>query len=201
VDPAVLPPTRVEVRQEDGAEKPKIVLSAGTSPIRTFTIHDLATGNLVQESAKDDADTTNLTTYSAVCYAHYPVPTLGVQVTAADTKKGASASGNANSATGTGDGAETKAAFKGFDEAKLPELAKFVHGKKDGIDKLVLAFHALYPAFSKLQIQKRIKEIADKAKHVDGYGTARFMVKPEILEKLQIKVSMCTCVSGAMHVD
>jgi hypothetical protein len=84
-------------------------------------------------------------------------------------------------------GAEAKAP-RGFDETKLPELARYVHGKKEGIDKLVLGFHALHPMIPKLQIQKRIKDITDKTKHADGYGTSRFMVKAEMLEKLQIQV-------------
>jgi hypothetical protein len=183
VDPAVLSAVTIEPRAaEDGADKATVGISASRKldePISTFTIFDLSSGELRSQPAKGDADANNLSSYTAICYAHFPVPTMG----AFEVKKSA-AQGGAGAA---GESAEAKAP-RGFDESKLPELAKYVHGKKEGIDKLVLGFHALHPTIPKLQIQKRIKEITDKTKHADGYGTSRFVVKAEMLEKLQIQV-------------
>jgi hypothetical protein len=201
VDPARLPPAVVEVRQAEATEennnapqKPTIHLRRAEEPISTFSIFDLSTGELLSQSnAKaSDADANNLSSYAAVSYAQFPAPVLGVfdAPVAVGSKKTHAAGAPHTGATASTDATtDAKAAHKHFDEAVMPELAKFVHGKKDGIDKLVLAFHALHPAFSKLQIQKRIKDLADKARHADGHGTSRFMVKPEMLEKLQIKVS------------
>lgn len=64
-----------------------------------------------------------------------------------------------------------------------------MHGKKDGVDKLVASFQAEYPAIaqvvSKTQTRKRITEIADKEKHVDGHGTVRWVCKKEFLDAAQ----------------
>jgi hypothetical protein len=56
-----------------------------------------------------------------------------------------------------------------------------IHGKKEGVDKLVLSFHEQHGHISKAQIKKRILEISEKGKHSDGYGTSRFLVKAELL--------------------
>jgi hypothetical protein len=205
IDPARLPPAVVEVRQAEATEenntapqKPTIHLRRAEEPISTFSIFDLSTGELLSQSnAKaSDADANNLSSYAAVSYAQFPAPVLGVfdaPVPVGSKKTHSAGAPHAGATASTDVATDAKAAHKHFDEAVMPELAKFVHGKKDGIDKLVLAFHALHPTFSKLQIQKRIKDLADKARHADGHGTSRFMVKPEMLEKLQIKVSRICC--------
>jgi hypothetical protein len=201
IDPARLPPAVVEVRQAEATEennnapqKPTIHLRRAEEPISTFSIFDLSTGELLSQSnAKaSDADANNLSSYAAVSYAQFPAPVLGVfdaPVAVGSKKTHAAGAPHAGATASTDAATDAKAAHKHFDEAVMPELAKFVHGKKDGIDKLVLAFHALHPTFSKLQIQKRIKDLSDKTRHADGHGSSRFMVKPEMLEKLQIKVS------------
>lgn len=71
---------------------------------------------------------------------------------------------------------------EGFDKDSLSSLVKHIHGKKDGIDKLVNSFHETYSNIPKAQIAKRMKEISDKQKHKDGYGTARWIVKQEFSE-------------------
>lgn len=98
---------------------------------------------------------------------------------------------------------EVKAApLRGFDESKMPLLARFAHGKKDGVDRIVAAFHELHPNCSKMQIQKRLKDMTDKVKHSEGYGTQRWIVKSEVLEKYNISVSTsklisCVCINRA----
>ena len=192
INPTALPPIMVVPRdpREEGDTDTAASVGRSAEKISSFTIFDLSTGELVAQPSKGDADTNNLAAYTAVCYTHYPTPTLGtfdIPTTTTNTSKN-----NTTTAVSSGNDETVDKAAPGpakcFDEAKMPELARFVHGKKEGIDKLVLAFHALYPKFSKLQIQKRIKEITNKAKHSEGYGTSRFLVKPEILEKLQISV-------------
>ena len=65
---------------------------------------------------------------------------------------------------------------------------QFIHGKKEGIDKLVEGFKELFPNFAKSQIKKKILEISDKSKHPDGYGSSRFMVKRDLFDKLALQV-------------
>jgi hypothetical protein len=72
----------------------------------------------------------------------------------------------------------------------MKELIECIHGKKDGIDKLIQSFqHPNHLHISKVQIKKRMLEIAEKSKHVDGHGTARWVVKKEFLEKHTPEVS------------
>ena len=56
-----------------------------------------------------------------------------------------------------------------------------IHGKKEGVDKLINSFHESNPLIAKAQIKKRISEISEKTKHSDGYGSARFIVKMDLL--------------------
>jgi hypothetical protein len=67
-------------------------------------------------------------------------------------------------------------------------LAKHVHGSKEGVDKLVLSFHAENPNVPKAQIKRRIAEIAEKERHPDGHGSLRFVVKSEMKEKANVEV-------------
>jgi hypothetical protein len=77
-------------------------------------------------------------------------------------------------------------------------LIRFLHGKKDGMDKLVVAFFTEHPVvantISKNYLRNKISEIADKQKHTDGYGTLRWIVKPEysvLVNKTEDKVTVC----------
>ncbi len=60
-------------------------------------------------------------------------------------------------------------------------MIRLIHGKKDGIDKLIISFHESNPFVAKAQIKKRISEISEKTKHSEGYGSPRFLVKQELL--------------------
>ncbi len=78
---------------------------------------------------------------------------------------------------------------------QIVDLIKLLHGKKEGIDKLVNSFHEQFSYMSKVQIKKRMCEIADKSKHSDGYGTSRYLVKTEFLLKHcpEVRVLRCFC--------
>ncbi len=52
-----------------------------------------------------------------------------------------------------------------------------IHSKKDGVDKLVTEYQILYPSISKAQIKRMILELAEKKRHVEGYGTPRWICK------------------------
>lgn len=60
-------------------------------------------------------------------------------------------------------------------------MIRLIHGKKEGVDKLINTFHESNPLVAKAQIKKRISEISEKTKHADGYGSLRFIVKHELL--------------------
>ncbi len=47
------------------------------------------------------------------------------------------------------------------------------------MDKLVNTFHDDHSNIAKAQIKKKISEIAEKEKHADGYGSARWVVKAD----------------------
>jgi hypothetical protein len=64
---------------------------------------------------------------------------------------------------------------------QIADLIRLIHGKKEGVDKLINTFHESNPLVAKAQIKKRISEISEKTKHSDGYGSARFIVKQEML--------------------
>ena len=73
---------------------------------------------------------------------------------------------------------------------QVRDLVKLVHGRKEGIDKLVAMFsdaHPNGPQTPKAQIKKKILEISSRSKHVDGYGTVRVIVNKDILEMLSIE--------------
>ena len=91
-------------------------------------------------------------------------------------------------ATGAIDNENAPAASSGsktpkatIDDAVLAQLVEHIHGKKDGVDKLVESFHALNPTLVKAQLKKRILDIAERRQHSDGYGSKRWMVKEEML--------------------
>ncbi len=65
--------------------------------------------------------------------------------------------------------------------SQIVDLIRLIHGKKDGIDKLIISFHESNPLIAKAQIKKRITEISEKTKHCEGYGSPRFLVKHELL--------------------
>ena len=62
------------------------------------------------------------------------------------------------------------------------ELIRFIHGKKDGSDKLTVSFQELHPMLSKAQIHKQIRDLAVKTKDVAGNGSLRWVVRPDVLE-------------------
>ncbi len=84
----------------------------------------------------------------------------------------------------------------GLDEKKVKEdpftdsvkgvLAKHIHGKKDGIEKLVGSFLDLdddYNNLSKLRIQREIKNMCKtgrRTKHEQGYGNPRWVVDMDL---------------------
>lgn len=178
INPAVLPALVVDPTKEN------VITRRGDEPISTFTIFDLATRELVSRPARQDADSNNLSMYTAVSYSTHSAPVLGQFETKKASQSGGAAANNAEQAAD----AKPAPAPKGFDESKLLDLVKHIHGKKEGVDKLVASFHELHPTISKLQIQKRIKDITEKTKHADGYGTMRFIVKPDVLESLSLTV-------------
>lgn len=53
---------------------------------------------------------------------------------------------------------------------QMPDLLKAVHGSKDGMDKLVLAFHESHASFPKAQIKKRIQDAACKLRGGESYS-------------------------------
>jgi hypothetical protein len=65
----------------------------------------------------------------------------------------------------------------------MPDLIRMLHGKKDSIEKIVGVFQSEFPNMSKVQIKKRIIEISEKSKSIDGTGTARHIVKQEFITK------------------
>ena len=74
--------------------------------------------------------------------------------------------------------------------SKLPALINLVHGSKDGVEKLVIAFLADHANFAKAHIEKRIKEIAKKERHPDGHGSMRWVVFPELLAAHAVEVKI-----------
>ncbi|KAJ1413058.1 hypothetical protein B484DRAFT_402137 [Ochromonadaceae sp. CCMP2298] len=66
----------------------------------------------------------------------------------------------------------------GFDQSTLGDLVRHIHGSKHGFAKLTDGFH------DKKLIKKKLTEIATKRKSTDGHGTARWMVKEDVLGHL-----------------
>jgi hypothetical protein len=120
------------------------------------------------------ADIDKLATYYAVVYPGIETASLGM---AADKQ-------SANEAA-----AEEKAekSPKGATDEVLHSLARFVHGKKEGMDKLIASFHVDHPQFSqqisKAETKRRILEIAEKERHPEGYGCARWVCRKNFIEQ------------------
>ena len=135
---------------------------------------------------------------------------------------------------GTGVGAEGAPKAKGkeggerearnFKDCMLPALASFVHGRKDGVSKLVDGFleqlqqegaGGVMP--SKQQVKRRILDIADRKRRRAGetsvsaeaggeegeqldvqyVGTARWIVRQQTADELKMQVCMCVFVNAA----
>jgi hypothetical protein len=73
---------------------------------------------------------------------------------------------------------------------QIRDLVKLIHGRKEGVDKLVVLFgdsHPEGPQPPKAQIKKKILEISSRCKHEDGYGTVRVLVNKDVLQSLNIE--------------
>jgi len=77
---------------------------------------------------------------------------------------------------------------KNMDETLLPALVKLVHGRREGIEKLVADFIADHPTEVKAKVERKLREIADKKKHDEGYGNARWVVKQSVIDSLGLTV-------------
>ena len=75
-----------------------------------------------------------------------------------------------------------------MDEALLPALVKLVHGRREGIEKLVADFIADHPSESKGKVERKLREIADKKKSDEGFGNARWVVKQSVIDGLGLTV-------------
>jgi len=71
-----------------------------------------------------------------------------------------------------------------FRDELLPELLRFVHGRKAGIDTLVEEFWTLHKDVAKSQIKGKIKLIASREGSLEGHGSSRWMVKSDAKESL-----------------
>jgi len=83
---------------------------------------------------------------------------------------------------------------KHMDETLLPALVKLVHGRREGIEKLVTDFIADHPTEIKAKVERKLREIADKTKSDEGHGNARWVVKQSVIESLGLTVG--TAVEG-----
>lgn len=64
-----------------------------------------------------------------------------------------------------------------------------IQGKKDGVDKLAQAFVTEHPHLSKAEVRRRILEIAERKRHVEGHGTARWVCKKSYVVTLDSAAS------------
>lgn len=128
-------------------------------------------GKWTTVTASADVDTQRLSSYGAVVYGSMVdnIPTLGEG--ASDAKEGEKS-----------DAAEKNK--NPFDAATIRDLAVFIQGKKDGVDKLVVSFQADHPLVSKAETKRRIVELAERKKHADGYGTVRWVCREDKLASL-----------------
>lgn len=62
----------------------------------------------------------------------------------------------------------------------------YVHGKKDGLEKLVVGFHELHPTVSKAGIKRKIQEAAQRQKREDGSCASKWIVNQEFLAKANL---------------
>lgn len=62
----------------------------------------------------------------------------------------------------------------------------YLHGKKDGLEKLVTGFHELHPAVSKAAIKRKIQEAAHRQKREDGSCSSKWTVNQDFLVKASL---------------
>ena len=157
---------------------------------------------------EQEKDTARLRMYGSVVFSTpQHIPFLGWTETRAGRKPSKQNNGNSSSKDKDAAGGEDSGAQKESKEKKekkvkepkvvvpkemtpslLPDLVKFVYGKKDGLEKLVTGFHERHPLEIKANINRRIRQIAEKQKHTDGHGQARWVVKADIVEQLALTV-------------
>lgn len=146
---------------------------------------------LQQQKTGDDAEL--LSCFGAVFFVipSVALPYLGVKVgsdihekvaACRDCKESSSSSISKLSSERSGD--VKKPTSSQLSSALVVELIRFIHGKKDGSDKLTVSFQELHPTLSKAQIHKQIRELATKTKDViTGHGSLRWVVRPDVLEQ------------------
>jgi hypothetical protein len=59
-----------------------------------------------------------------------------------------------------------------------------VHGKKDGLERLVHSFHERHPTLTKNGLKRKILEIAERKKPESGSGSVKWMVKDDFLRSV-----------------
>ena len=113
-----------------------------------------------------EKDVQRLTSYVALQYVH-SLPPLADPDCEALSKAGRESKGA---------GAQQ---LKGFDEVAIVELIRFIHGKKEALDKLVEDFHAEFVHIPKKQIKTKVQDIAEKKQSEGGFGSKRWIVKAD----------------------
>ena len=146
---------------------------------------------LQQQKTGDDAEL--LSCFGAVFFVipSVALPYLGVKVgsdshekvaACKDCKESSASSISKLSSEKSGD--VKKPTSSQLSSALVVELIRFIHGKKDGSDKLTVSFQELHPTLSKAQIHKQIRELATKTKDVvTGHGSLRWVVRSDVLEQ------------------
>ena len=84
---------------------------------------------------------------------------------------------------------------KHMDEALLPALVKHIHGRCEGAEKIVAEFCTAHPTEAKAKVERKMKEIANKKKSDEGYGTARWVVNKSVIDSIGLTVG--TSVEGS----
>jgi hypothetical protein len=98
----------------------------------------------------------------------------------------ANASGAADAEGGDGNSAQQRTKLE---DCHIPALAELVHGSILGKEKLIDEFRVKYPTLPKLQIKKKIEEIASKHKPITG-GPTRWVVHQEVLDQFDLEVRL-----------
>jgi hypothetical protein len=177
----------VEERSNDGLSQNEYI-----SRSRSYVVDPISgcLSLLQQQKTGDDAEL--LSCFGAVFFAipSVALPHLGVKVGSDSHEKVAACKDSKESSSSISklssdrSGDVKKPTSTQLSSALVVELIRFIHGKKDGSDKLTVSFQEIHPMLSKAQIHKQIRDLATKTKDVaTGHGSLRWVVRADVLEQ------------------
>jgi hypothetical protein len=135
------------------------------------------------KSLSFDKDVMRLCAYNPIFYSNtIKFPMLGIDI---DTKKSIDEMKSKDAIAQPSTTPIKMNGCKSLDGKELYSFLRYIHGRKDGIDKIIRSYLDDHPHFklklSKNRLRKTFNEYAMKSKSEHGHGSLRWLCKPDII--------------------